>query len=344
MQAEPVYTTLRQRGIRTAKLFWWFNQRRGRSRGYAETVLWRRWSKAFDIQSYPNWWETRLTEKLGDFPFPNFWGPMAGLPCTQWIAQCAAEVLNYDGGPPNLSEAGPPHLTLVYLPHLDYEPQRVGPNACDWKKIVYELDEACSLILEGARKTGAAVWVVNEYTHTSVDQPIMINQALRRLGLLAVRDGPFGEQLDPYASRAFAVCDHQVAHVYVNYPVMHQVVPDRTPAPHVAPEFVKQFLMEWPGVDRVYAGDERAEIGLNHPRAGDLVVLAKPNAWFAYPFWLDDRKAPDYARTATFIASQVTTRASYFSIQLLAKARLIKVLMKKMGLHARGRDPLTRAW
>jgi predicted AlkP superfamily pyrophosphatase or phosphodiesterase len=276
IQAEPIYETLRKRGIGCAKLFWWFNQ--GAAVDLAVTPkphYGADGSKAFDVQSYPETWAAKLTTKIGPFPFPSFWGPMAGLPCTQWIAKAAAQVLR--------AEEGPPNLTLVYLPHLDYEPQRLGPKHCDWKKLVGELDLACEPVLDAAKQVGAAVWIVNEYTHVEVDLPIYLNRILRQAGLLSARDGPFGEQLETYASGAFAVCDHQVAHVYVNA---------ATPI-----EKVRDVLAATAGVDRIYAGPERGSIGLDHARAGDLVVLAKPNAWFAYPFWLDDRRAPDYART-----------------------------------------------
>jgi predicted AlkP superfamily pyrophosphatase or phosphodiesterase len=239
---------------------------------------------------------------------------MAGLPCTQWIARCAAEVL--------ATEGGPPQLTLVYLPHLDYEPQRQGPNACDWKKLVGELDAACEPVLDAARKVGAAVWIVNEYTHVSIDLPIYLNRVLRQAGLLIARDGPFGEQLETHASAAFAVCDHQLAHVYVN---------DSN-----GMDKARELIGQQPGVDRVYAGEERAEIGLNHARAGDLVVLARPNAWFAYPFWLDDRRAPDYARTVDIHRKPGYDPCElFFDPQLLwGKGRAIsKVLMKKLGLR-----------
>ncbi len=336
IQAEPVYETLGKHGVRTAKLFWWFNQ--GAEVDLAVTPkphYGADGGKAFDIQSYPERWASRLTSRLGRFPFSAFWGPMAGMASTTWIAQCAAEILDVRQDP-LLQPFGLPQLTLVYLPHLDYEPQRVGPADCDWKRIVGELDAACSPVLDAAAKIGAAVWVVNEYAHVQADQPIMINQSLRRLTLLAVRDGPFGEQLDPFASRVFAVCDHQVAHVYVNYPVMHKVAPDLSPPAHVAPEFVNQIIAELPGVDRVYVGEERAAIGLNHPRAGDLVVHAKPNAWFAYPFWLDDRKAPDYARTV-----DIHRKPGYDPCELFFDPKLLwpkgramaKVLMKKLGLR-----------
>jgi len=315
IQAEPIYETLRKRGIGCAKLFWWFNQ--GAAVDLAVTPkphYGADGSKAFDVQSYPESGATKLTTKLGKFPFPSFWGPMAGLPCTQWIAQAAAEVLQADGGPPN--------LTLVYLPHLDYEPQRLGPQLCEWTKLVGELDSACVPVLDAAKKVGAAVWVVNEYTHVQVDHPIYLNRILREAGLLVARDGPFGEQLEPYASSAFAVCDHQVAHVYLHS--------------SASLEKVRETIAQQPGVGHVYAGEERSEIGLNHSRAGDLVVLAKPNAWFAYPFWLDDQRAPDYARTVDIHRKPGYDPCElFFDPNLLwGKGRAItKVLAKKLGLR-----------
>lgn len=326
LQAEPVYATARNRAsernqkFTCAKLFWWFNQ--GALVDLAVTPkphYGADGSKAFDVQSYPDVpeaWAAQLTQKLGAFPFPTFWGPMAGLPSTQWIAQAGAEVLTKSDGPPS--------LTLVYLPHLDYDTQRLGPNACDWKKLVGELDAACVPLLDAAKQVGAAVWVVNEYTHVKVDQPVYLNRMLRQSAFLFARDGPFGEQLETFGSMAFAVCDHQIAHVYLN--ASAPIVRDK----------VKARILDEPGVERVYVGAERGEIGLDHPRAGDLVVLAKPNAWFAYPFWLDDRKAPDYARTVDIHRKPGYDPCELFfdPQRLWPKGRAIaKVLLKKLGLR-----------
>jgi predicted AlkP superfamily pyrophosphatase or phosphodiesterase len=286
LQAEPVYVTARQRAaqrdrsFRCAKLFWWFNQ--GAAVDISVTPkphYGADGNKAFDILATPEGLDVCLKKALGEFPFATFWGPMAGLPSTAWIARAAAEVLRGAG-----SEGGtPPDLTLVYLPHLDYEPQRLGPDQCNWPRLVGELDRACEPLLDAARHAGVRVWIVNEYTHVSVKTPVLINRALRRADLLTVRPGPFGETLDTFASRAFAVCDHQLAHVYLNQSDDRQRVRD--------------VLSALPGVGRVLAGPERQEIGLDHLRAGEVVALARPEAWFAYPYWLDDRQAPDYART-----------------------------------------------
>lgn len=283
IQAEPLYVTARRRALgqertfRAAKLFWWFNQ--GAKVDLSVTpkpYYGADGNKAFGIDGNPREFVMELENRLGPFPFHTFWGPRAGLACTEWIARCAAEVLGD-------AKAGVPDLTLVYLPHLDYDPQRFGPSGCDLGRLVKELDDACAPLLDAAQTSGARVWVVSEYGHCDVTRPVLLNRRLREAGLLVARPGPFGEALDVYSSRAVAVADHQLAHVYVN---------DAEDVPRV-----RDVLVDMPGVARALVGEEIAGIGLDHPRSGEIVVLSEPDAWFAYPFWLDDRKAPDYART-----------------------------------------------
>jgi predicted AlkP superfamily pyrophosphatase or phosphodiesterase len=278
--AEPLYATARRRAaarglpFRCAKLFWWFNQGAPVDVSVTPKPFYGAdGGKVFAIHGTPAGLAQRLEAKIGRFPFPSFWGPTAGLPATRWIAECAAEVLREEK----------PDLTLVYLPHLDYDPQRHGPAGCDMTRLVVELDVACDPLIDAARAEGARVWLVSEYGHVNVSLPVFPNRALREAGLLAVRPGPFGEAPDLFAGRAFAVCDHQLAHVYV---------PD---ADDVAR--ARDVLAGLKGVAHVLVGEERAALQLNHARAGELVALAEPDAWFAYPFWLDARQAPDYART-----------------------------------------------
>lgn len=322
LQAEPVYETARKRAaergfpFRSAKLFWWFNQ--GAVVDISVTPkphYGADGNKVFDILTTPALLVDQLKQKLGDFPFASFWGPMAGLPASLWIGQCAAALLH--------AADGPPTLTLVYLPHVDYDTQRLGPDGCDWPKLVGELDAACEPILDAAKDIGARVWVVNEYTHMQVSRPIFINRALRKEGLLAARLGPFGEQLDTFASRALAVCDHQIAHVYVNDPK--------------ETARVSEIISALPGVARVVEGEEKAALGLNHPRAGDLVALSERHAWFAYPFWLDDSHAPDYARTV-----DIHRKPGYDPCELFVDPQLIwptgrvmrRLLQKKLGFRS----------
>jgi predicted AlkP superfamily pyrophosphatase or phosphodiesterase len=276
LQAEPLYVTAKRRdaSLRCAKLFWWFNQ--GAEVDFSVTpkpYYGADGNKAFGITGRPEGLTKRLEQKLGPFPFASFWGPKAGLACTQWIATCASLIV----------EEERPDLTLVYLPHLDYDPQRFGPSGSDLPRLVRELDEAFALVADAAAVVGGRVWVVSEYGHCDVRRPVFLNRALRQAGLLTVRRGPFGENLETFESQAFAVCDHQLAHVYLN---------NATLLPKV-----REALLGTPGVRKVICGEQRHELQLNHPRAGDLIVLAEHDAWFAYPFWLDDRHAPDYART-----------------------------------------------
>src|SRR5271157_5990204 len=319
LQAEPVYATARRmardrgRALRTAKLFWWFNQ--GADVDISLTPkphYGADGNKVFGITGTTEGLPDRLERALGKFPFHTFWGPGAGLPCTQWIAQAAAWILSQER----------PDFLLVYLPHLDYDPQRFGPSHCDMARLTGELDAACEPLLEEARTAGARVWVVSEYGHCDVSRPVLLNRLLRKANLLSVRPGPFGEMLDTFASRVFAVCDHQLAHVYVGQKEMIQAVADQ--------------IREVPGVSRVLAGPQRAEVGLDHPRSGELVILSEPDSWFAYPYWLDDRRAPDFARTV-----DIHRKPGYDPCELFfdpglpwAKGRAIRRLVqKKLGFR-----------
>lgn len=271
IQAEPLYATARKRlgaAFRCAKLFWWYNQ----GADVAISVTPKPYygsdgNKAFGITGTPEGLADTLEKQLGPFPFPSFWGPMAGPACTRWIARCAAEVV----------QAERANLTLVYLPHLDYDPQRHGPSGCDMPRLVKELDDACEPLLDAAKKVGAVVWVVSEYGHLDVKEALYPNRLLRKAGLLTVRDGPFGEVLDTFNSRAFAVCDHQLAHIYVRESSdLGRVREALSPCGRIATP---------------------AAVDLHHERSGELILLALPDSWFAYPYWLDKRRAPDFART-----------------------------------------------
>lgn len=319
LQAEPIYVTARRlaaergRSFRSAKMFWWFNQ--GADVEFSVTpkpYYGADGNKVFGITGSPDGLCERLEAAEGRFPFHTFWGPGAGRPCTDWIARASADVLRTER----------PDLTLVYLPHLDYDPQRFGPSGCDMPRLVRELDDACAPLLDAARHFEARVWVVSEYGHIDVNRPVYLNRALREAGLLAVRPGPFGEGLDTFGSRAFAVCDHQLAHIYCSGPD--------------AIERAGDLVREWPGVARVLVGEGRGQLGLDHPRSGELIALAGPDAWFAYPYWLDDRAAPDFARTV-----DIHRKPGYDPCELFfdpklpwPKGRAIRrLLQKKLGFR-----------
>jgi hypothetical protein len=177
-------------------------------------------------------------------------------------------------------------------------------------------------LLDAAKTAGARVWVVSEYGHCDVSRPVLLNRVLRREGFLSARPGPFGEVFDTFNSRAFAVCDHQLAHIYVQS------------SEDVGR--VRDLLQREPGVQAVLSGEERATIGLDHPRSGEILALSEPDAWFAYPFWEDDRHAPDYARTV-----DIHRKPGYDPCELFfdpklpwAKGRAMRrLIQKKLGFR-----------
>jgi predicted AlkP superfamily pyrophosphatase or phosphodiesterase len=279
IQAETLYATLVARGERpgavlSASVFGWFAQGAPLSASvFPKPYYGSDGGKAFAIHGVPDDVPAALERSLGAFPFASFWGPRAGLPSTTWIARAAATLLRERR----------PTFAFVYLPHLDYDLQRFGPDDPRVPARVAEADAAAATVIEAARAIGAEVVAFSEYGIAPVSRAETPNRALREAGLLAVRDGPYGETIETFESRAFAVCDHQVAHVHA-----------KTPADLAR---AKAVLAALPGVERALEGRERAEVGLDHPRAGDLVLLAESDAWFAYPYWLDDARAPDFART-----------------------------------------------
>lgn len=296
VQGEKLYE-----GIKTAKMFWWFNQH--------APVQWSATpkphygsdgSKVFDILDQTG---CGLTKRLGPFPFHAFWGPKAGLASSQWIARASAIVLRENK----------PELTLVYLPHLDYDFQRYTEH--DPQRVA-EVDRCAGEVIDAAEEVGARVIAVSEYGLVGVSRAVHLNRHLRQAGWLAVRNGPFGEQLLPGDSAAFAVADHQVAHLYVRDPGMRNEVRD--------------MVSKIEGVDRVVAPEE---LELDHPRSGDWIVLAKSDAWFTYYFWLDDQVAPDYARTV-----DIHRKPGYDPVELFMTSMpraMLRLAQKKLGMRYR---------
>ncbi len=219
----------------------------------------------------PTLYET-LAAKLGPFPLHNYWSPMAGLPSSQWIVKAAEMV--WEGG------AGEsPDLQLVYIPHLDYNLQRLGPTHSQNGKDLADVDALLAPLAAKVRASGGTLVVAGDYGMFDVATPVMPNKVLRETGLLTTVTGPAGKVVVDYgASAAFAMVDHQVAHVYVK--------PGREAE-------VMGVLAKTAGVARILSGaDDLAEFGLNSLRSGELVLLANPDAWFAHDWWLNDAEKP----------------------------------------------------
>jgi predicted AlkP superfamily pyrophosphatase or phosphodiesterase len=313
VSGEKVFQTARLRDTEhtTACLFWWYNM-------YADV----NWSvtprpsypadgrKIPDLYSSPADLRDELQSRLGKFPLFHFWGPTADILSSQWIADSSVDVWKNQS----------PSLMLVYLPHLDYNLQRIGPHNPAIRDDVRLVDRECGKLINASREAGAEVLVVSEYGITETTRVVHINRVLRDNGFLTVRREPLGwETLDCGASRAFAVADHQVAHIYVRDPSRDLVA-------------VRKLLDRTDGIERVLVSEEQKTLGLLHERSGDLVAVSARDSWFSYYFWMDDALAPDYARTV-----DIHRKPGYDPAELLVnpdlrfpKLRVAARLLQKM--------------
>jgi predicted AlkP superfamily pyrophosphatase or phosphodiesterase len=291
-----------------AKMFWWYNMYS--SADYAVTPRPNYLAdgrKLPDCYSHPASLRDELQQKLGQFPLFQFWGPGANIKSTQWIAD--ASMLT--------DEKYDPTLSLIYLPHLDYCLQKFGPDFSKISKELNEIDEVVASLVNYYEKKNARIIILSEYGIAPVNHPIHINRLLREQGLLAIREERGLELLDPGSSKAFAVADHQVAHVYIN----DTSVTDK----------VRRLLEKIPGVELVLDKNAQKEYHIDHERSGDFVLMADAESWFTYYFWMDDAVAPDYARVV-----DIHKKPGYDPVEMFMTSKLragYKLLRKKTGFR-----------
>lgn len=297
-----------------ANMFWWYNM--ATSADFAVTprpMYPADGRKIPDCHTKPAELRNILTEKLGPFPLFDYWGPMTSIDSSRWITEASKIVWHSKN----------PTLMLVYLPYLDYNLQRLGPQHPKIFDDISLIDQLCGELIDMASNDNANVIVLSEYAITPVDKPIHINRVLRQSGLLQVRSELGLDQLDLANSRAFAVSDHQISHIYVNTPEDILVV--------------KKLIKSMDGVDEVLSDeDSKQKYNLNHDRSGDLIALAKPNAWFTYYFWMDDHCAPDYAKTVDIHRKPGFDPAELFydpAIRGLPISIAWKLFKKKLGFR-----------
>ena len=308
-------------GFTCAKLFWWYNMYSAVDFSITPRPIYPAdGRKVFDIYTWPFGIRTEIKRDLGDFPFPAFWGPAAGVDSSlgradavsRWIAASAKWI----------EQKHHPTLSLVYLPHLDYNFQRFGPHYPGAARDLAQIDQIVGDLVSFYRTQSVDVVVLSEYAITPVETPVHLNRLFRLQGWLAIKEELGLELLDPGASRVFAVADHQVAHVYLN---------DASLLPQV-----RALLERSAGVAQVLSGQDRAAAGLDHSRSGDLVVVASERAWFTYYYWLDDRLAPDFARTV-----DIHRKPGYDPVELFSDPSLTlpqlhiawRLLQKRLGLR-----------
>jgi predicted AlkP superfamily pyrophosphatase or phosphodiesterase len=315
VQGEKIWEAGKRRdsSFRCAKLFWWYNMYASADFSVTPRPMYPADGRKLpDVYAEPEVLRGDLQRALGTFPLFQFWGPGASIASSEWIARAAEHVER------ELS----PTLSLVYLPHLDYCLQKLGPDKAAVAPQLREIDAICGRLIEAAKKRGQRVVVLSEYGITAVHDAVHVNRALRDAGLLRVREELGRELLDAGASQAFAVADHQIAHVYVRDPARLAEV--------------KTLLSKLDGVERVLDADGKRSCGLDHPRSGELVAISKAERWFSYYYWLDDERAPDFARTV-----EIHRKPGYDPVELFLdpalnfpKLRIArKLALRKLGLR-----------
>jgi predicted AlkP superfamily pyrophosphatase or phosphodiesterase len=293
---------------RTAQLFWRFCTHSKCDITVTERpTYWADGRKGSDIYTEPESLRDELVDRLGEFPLFRFWGPATSIDSTRWIADATLHVLAHHR----------PDLVLTYLPHLDYDLQKFGPSGPASEQALADVDREAGRLIDYASSGGYDVAILSEYGMTRVETPVYLNRVLRSEGWLRIQRARNGELLEAGASKAFAVCSHQVAHVYV--------------ANRSDIQPIKQLLESTPGVEKVLDAEQQQQVGLDHPRSGELVAVAEENSWFAYPYWLDDRDAPDFAHCIAIHDKPGHDPAEMFlrSGLLQGKLRLYWRLMQK---------------
>jgi predicted AlkP superfamily pyrophosphatase or phosphodiesterase len=297
----------------TAKMFWWYNMYSSAEWSATPRPMYPAdGRKVPDHYAYPGELRDELNAKFGAFPLFKFWGPLADITSSEWIARATQHVI----------DTRKPTLALCYLPHLDYNLQRLGPAPAHPRiiKDLRDIDGLCGEMIEAAEREGREVIIVSEYGITPVTDAVHINRALRRAGLIHVRMELGREVLDPGASDAFALADHQLAHIYVRDPAR-------------AGE-VKTLLEDLDGVEYVLDAEGLKAAGLDHARSGELVAVSHADRWFSYYYWLDDDVAPDFARTV-----DIHRKPGYDPVELFIDPELtfpklsmgLKLAKRKLG-------------
>jgi len=337
VQAQKLWEELRQTvpNFTCAKLFWWFNMYSSADWSITPRPIYTAdGRKIFDIYTHPYSIRPAIKKDIGEFPFATFWGPAAGVEtpagppdaASRWIADAARWI----------EEKYQPDLSLIYLPHLDYNFQRFGPPALPGRDANFQsarfnpevamdlkrVDKIAGELITFLEGRGVQPVVVSEYGITAVSRAVHLNRLFREQGWLSIKDELGREMLDCGACRVFAVADHQIAHVYLNDTGLETVV--------------RNLLERTEGISTVLGAAEKKAIGLEHPRAGDLVAVAEENSWFSYYYWNDDRRAPDFARTV-----DIHRKPGYDPVELFLDASqpflkgkiLWRLLQKRLGFR-----------
>ena len=202
-----------------------------------------------------------------NFPLQQYWGPLANAKVGNRIVNDVASFADCD-------------IAFVYIPTLDYDFQRYSATDKKCAKAIALLKQQLEQLFDFAKANNAEVTILGDYEITEVTlPPTQPNLTLREAGYFATRNVNGHLYPDFNHSRAFAMADHEIAHVYIR------------DANDIAA--VKSCLETTGDYAIIEEHTPSAEWG--HDLAGELLLQAKPGSWCAYTWWTLPHEAPDYA-------------------------------------------------
>jgi predicted AlkP superfamily pyrophosphatase or phosphodiesterase len=269
--------------------------------------------------SKPVGYYEELKQKLGEFNLARYWGPLASHESSEWICKAAEYTL----------EKQRPDMMFVYIPHVDYSAQRFGKKSAQARDDLKRADDMVGRIVQKAADVGigdqAQFTIFSEYAFNDVSGAVPINVRLRDAGLLATRTIQEKEYVDFEFSRAFAMVDHQVAHVYVKDGYLGKA---------------RKAMEDIDGVGQVlHSEEQKKKLGINHPRSGELIAISDADRWFSYYWWHDEARAPDFARSV-----DIHRKPGYDPVELFFDPRTKSIPLDAglvKGSHGRPADPDT---
>jgi predicted AlkP superfamily pyrophosphatase or phosphodiesterase len=277
VQADRIWDTLKMSGssYKTAVLFW-----QNTMYSNADIVLTPRplhldESMIMWCYSKPPGFYEKIAEKIGKFDLTSYWGPFTSRKSSEWIEQATELVLENER----------PNFLFTYIPHLDYSFQKNGTSYNNLKDDLKFVDDLVGRLIKKVSDLGiiedTQFIIFSEYGFTNVCSDIPLNTILRENDVLSVRGIEGLEYLDLEYSKAFAMVDHQVAHIYIKENYRNSV---------------RKILEGIKGVDLILDDELKQRFRINHVRSGDLIAVSDKDKWFSYYWWYEPLKAPSFAR------------------------------------------------
>jgi len=276
VQTPRIWDTIKQRSDKKTAVLFWQNTMYANSDIVVtprpihlddKMVMW--------CYSKPQGYYEKLKERLGEFNLASYWGPLASPNSSEWIANAAEYTM----------ETERPNFLFVYIPHVDYSAQRFGKGSVQVNDDLKIADEIVGRLAQKATDIGirneAQFVILSEYSFNDVDGAIPLNLVLRDADLLSVRTIQEKEYLDFEYSKAFAMVDHQVSHIFIKDGYEKEA---------------RKALENAPGIDKVLDSSSKKEMAIGHERSGELIAISAKDKWFSYYWWHEDNRAPEFAR------------------------------------------------